>query len=100
MRLEGLRAPGMKARVVGVPDALTFVEGSWIRGSAYLMAPGHWYVESGPSGTPSGLRYCKRGGKWYSVDLTRATDLISHAAIRGIIRGLVAVGLIRKGAPV
>lgn len=97
MRLEGLRAPGMKARVVGVPDALTFVEGSWIRGSAYLMAPGHWYVESGPSGTPSGLRYCKRGGKWYSVDLTRATDLISHAAIRGIIRGLVAVGLIRKG---
>lgn len=93
-RAEGLRAPGMKVRVVGVPDALTFIEGSWIRMSAHLLAPGHWVVSSGPDGCPGGLQY-RIGTQFHSVDLSKATDGLSHDAIRVVINGLASRGLIR-----
>jgi len=93
-RAEALRAPGYKVRVVGVPDALTFVEGSWIRMSAHLLAPGHWVPPVGTRECPSSLRYLA-GTKFHSVDLSKATDGLSHDAIRVVIDGLAERGLIR-----
>jgi len=94
LKLEALRSPGMKVRVIGVPSALTFVEGDWIRRSSRMLAPGHWMIDD-HNGLPRGLR-AKRGSQFVSVDLSNATDGLSHDAIRAVVEGLVDGGAIRR----
>ncbi|QJT93769.1 RNA-dependent RNA polymerase [Erysiphe necator associated narnavirus 37] len=81
-----LRSPGMKYRVIGVPDALTFIEGTWIRWSSNLLPREHF----DPSGSkfPKNLDVSHDGGKFYSVDLTKATDGLSHQVVEAVIRAL------------
>jgi hypothetical protein len=93
-RMEAIASPGMKVRVVGVPDALTFIEGDWIRRSCPMLAPGHWVVSAGPAGQPSGLTAAS-GRQFVSVDLKAATDGLSHGAVRAVIDGLSLGGCIR-----
>jgi hypothetical protein len=95
MKAVSLRTPGYKVRVVGVPDARTFVEGSWIRGSSRLMPPGHWTIDPESRDIPCDLHY-RRGHTFRSLDLSKATDGLSHAAIEIIIEALVRRGAIRS----
>jgi len=94
MKATALRTPGYKVRVVGVPDARTFVEGSWIRESSRLLPPGHWTISSESREIPGGLHY-RRGHTFRSLDLSKATDGLSHAAVEVIIEALVRRGAIR-----
>jgi hypothetical protein len=82
-------------RVVGVPDALTFIEGDWIRRSCPMLARGHWVVSDGHDGQPSGLRW-RQGCEFVSVDLSAATDGLSHDAVGAVIDGLFRGGCIRN----
>lgn len=94
MKLVPLLSPGLKVRVIGVPDALTFIEGSWIRESCPMLARGHWVVTPGPRGVPPELRF-RRGSTFVSVDLSKATDGLNHDAIREVVEGLHEAGAIR-----
>jgi len=94
MKATALRAPGYKVRVVGVPDCLTFVEGSWTRSSLRWLAPGHWRIDGESRKVPGGMHY-RAGRRFASLDLSKATDGLSHAAVRVVIEGLAARGLIR-----
>lgn len=94
MKAVAIRAPGYKVRVVGVPDCLTFVEGSWTRSSLRWLAPGHWRIDGESREIPGGLHY-RYGRRFASLDLSKATDGLSHAAVRVVIEGLAARGLIR-----
>jgi hypothetical protein len=85
----------MKFRVVGVPDALTFIEGTWIRNSAHLLAPGHWVGVDRIGGKPPKSLHYRAGDVYHSVDLSKATDGLSHDAIAVVIDGLAARGMIR-----
>jgi len=93
-KLEALPFPGMKVRVVGVPDALTYIEGDWIRRSSRMLAPGHWMIDV-QDGIPGGLRH-RKGSTFVSVDLSAATDGLSHDAVGAVIEGLVDGGAIRR----
>jgi hypothetical protein len=96
-KLEALRMPAMKVRVIGVPDALTFVEGTWIRKSAHLVAPSHWMLRTDDPGCPPpGLHdQCAAGETLVSLDLSNATDGLSHRAVEAIIDGFLDAGVIR-----
>jgi len=94
MKATALRAPGYKVRVIGVPDCLTFVEGSWTRSSLRWLAPGHWRIDGESRSIPGGMHQ-KRKHRFASLDLSRATDGLSHAAVRVVIEGLATRGLIR-----
>jgi len=94
MKATALRTPGYKVRVVGVPDCLTFVEGSWVRSSLRWLAPGHWRIDGESRKIPGGLHY-RAGRRFASLDLSKATDGLSHPAVRVVIEGLASRGLIR-----
>lgn len=96
-RVEALRQPGLKVRVVGVPDALTFVEGDWIRRSCHLLAPGHWMFSADDSASPPpGLHdACGVGESFVSLDLSKATDGLSHRIIGAIVDGFADARVIR-----
>jgi len=92
-RACALKAPGMKFRVIGVPDALTFIEGTWIRWTSWLLPKKHF--DPAGSGFPRALRV-PPGGKFYSVDLSKATDGLSLEAVEIVIRALSDAGRIRS----
>jgi hypothetical protein len=94
-RLEVLRSAGFKYRVLGIPSALNFVEGAWIRESADLMPSADWEVASPVAGRPAapGLQHADH---WFaSVDMSKATDGLHHDAVEEIIDALCEAGLIR-----
>lgn len=93
-RMEAIASPGMKVRVVGVPDALTFIEGDWVRRSCQLLPREHWTVTTGPAGQPTELT--ARGGDFVSVDLTSATDGLLHDVVKAVVEGLKGSGCIRS----
>jgi hypothetical protein len=95
MKMEVIRSPGMKARIIGVPDALTYIEGDWIRRSTRLLAPGHWIVSNGPGSVPRELR-SRRDGVFVSVDLSKATDGLHQDVIEKIVNSLHKAGAIRN----
>jgi len=76
------------------PTPAPFVEGSWIRESSRLMAPGHWAIDPESREIPNGLHY-RRGHTFRSLDLSKATDGLSHAAVEVVIEALARRGAIR-----
>jgi hypothetical protein len=88
-------APGMKARVVGVPDALTFIEGEWLRASAgYPYPREHWQPPSSRTfRLPRALKH-RSGFSFVSVDLSAATDGLKLDALEAVIDGWVDGGLL------
>lgn len=97
MKAEALRTSGYKVRVVGVPDCLTYIEGSWIRESMHRggLPADHWRTETQIHGPPRGMRHDDSRNSYYSLDLSRATDGLSHDAIRVIVDSLSSRGYIR-----
>jgi len=91
-RPVALKSPGMKIRVIGVPDALTFIEGTWIRRTSRMLPKKH-FVPNG-SGYPERLNV-PPGGTFYSVDLTKATDGLSLEAVEEVICSLSMAGRLR-----
>jgi len=92
-RACALAAPGMKWRVIGVPDALTFIEGTWIRWTSSLLPRKHF----DPSGNkyPPSFSALPRGGTFRSLDLSKATDGLSHSAVEEVVRALADAGAMR-----
>lgn len=91
-RAEVIRSPGYKYRLVGVPNALVFAEGDWIRRSAPMMPKAHWFVKEGHH--PGGKMF-KVAGDFLSSDLSKATDGLSHVCVATVIRALHDGGAIR-----
>jgi hypothetical protein len=85
----------MKYRVLGVPNALTFVEGTWCRESCDMLPREHFIPRTGAS-VPSQLQNGNRGGYFVSVDLSKATDGLYHNAVEVVIDSLCDVGAIRS----
>jgi hypothetical protein len=92
-RASALASPGMKVRVMGVPDALTFIEGDWIRRSVSLLPKEHWPAQRFPKAME-----LRRGvpGTFFSLDLSKATDGIHHDAVRAVVLGMSDAGCIRQ----
>jgi hypothetical protein len=89
-----LKAPGMKFRVIGVPNALTFIEGTWSRWSASLLPRKHFVPNGGHF--PSNLKDVPLGGTFHSLDLSKATDGLSHQVVEVVIRSLAEAGALRS----
>lgn len=85
-------APGMKARIVGVPDALTYIEGDWIRTRHELMPESHWTIPPFPNDKLPRVMTGKK--KFVSVDLTSATDGLRLDAIGAVVEGWYEAGAI------
>jgi hypothetical protein len=92
-RASAIASPGMKVRVVGVPDALTFIEGDWIRRSLFLLPKEHWPAQRMPR---SLARRRGEAGTFFSLDLSKATDGLHHDAVRAVIQGLRGAGSLRR----
>jgi hypothetical protein len=84
----------MKWRVIGVPDALTFIEGTWVRWTSNLLPRKHF----DPSGNkyPPAFRALPAGGTFRSLDLSKATDGLSHQAVEVVVRALADAGAMRS----
>nr|WLK77415.1 RNA-dependent RNA polymerase [Suillus luteus narnavirus 7] len=92
-RAVALRSAGMKFRVVGVPNALTFMEGDWIRNSCKMLPREH-FIPSDGSSIPPSLIDGPRGGNFVSVDLSKATDGLYHNTVEAVVDGLRDAGAI------
>jgi hypothetical protein len=97
MKAEALLSSGYKVRVIGVPDCLTFVEGSWILSSMPRngRSPGHWGSEEMNSAPPA-FKTQRSDGYYQSLDLSKATDGLHHDVVEVTIEGLVSRGDIRE----
>jgi len=94
VRMVVLRSQGLKHRALGVPSALVFVEGTWIRSSAQLLPRKHWVVRD--SSVPTPLSYIRQDELFASLDLSRATDGLTHRTIDTVLTALVSSGLLRS----
>jgi len=89
-----IREQGMKYRVVGVPSALVFMEGTWIRQSCNMLPREHFVPRDGTT-VPPGLSAGAGQGWFVSVDLSKATDGIGLDAVEAVIDALHEARFIR-----
>jgi len=94
VKMTVLRNQGLKHRALGVPRALVFVEGTWIRLSAQLLPRKHWKVVD--SSVPTPLSLVRQDELFASLDLSRATDGLTHRTIDTVLTALVSSGLLRS----